>query len=141
MPRTEEAAAWYSAVYSAVQEVPYGKVTSYGHIATLLGYPERPRQVGMCLKYLPRVEEQPDARYNSASVPWQRVINAKGVISHRGVNGAERQQAALEEEGVEVSRDAMGERWIDFDVYGWFPRYLPSERAERETEEAEDGEE
>jgi len=29
---------WFSAVYRAVQEIPYGKVTSYGHIATLLGY-------------------------------------------------------------------------------------------------------
>jgi methylated-DNA-protein-cysteine methyltransferase-like protein len=40
MPRSEEAAAWYSAVYRAVQEVPHGKVTSYGHIAMLLGYRE-----------------------------------------------------------------------------------------------------
>jgi methylated-DNA-protein-cysteine methyltransferase-like protein len=28
---------WYTAVYEAVQEIPYGKVTSYGHIARLLG--------------------------------------------------------------------------------------------------------
>lgn len=100
------------------------------------------------------VDDQPDARHNSATVPWQRVVNSKGVISHRfviryirnmqnadslfrGVNGAERQQTALEAEGVEVSRDAMGERSIDFDVYGWFPKYLPSEQAEREAEDAE----
>lgn len=38
MPRSDEAAAWYSAVYRAVQEIPHGRVTSYGHIATLLGY-------------------------------------------------------------------------------------------------------
>jgi methylated-DNA-protein-cysteine methyltransferase-like protein len=43
MPQTEEAAAWFAAVYQAVQEIPHGKVTSYGHIATLVGYPERPR--------------------------------------------------------------------------------------------------
>lgn len=40
MPRTDEAAAWYAAVYQAVQEVPHGRVTSYGHIASLLGYRE-----------------------------------------------------------------------------------------------------
>lgn len=40
MPRTEEADAWFAAVYRAVQEIPHGKVTSYGHIATLLGYRE-----------------------------------------------------------------------------------------------------
>lgn len=37
MPRSDEAEWWFNAVYEAVQEVPYGKVTSYGHIARLLG--------------------------------------------------------------------------------------------------------
>jgi methylated-DNA-protein-cysteine methyltransferase-like protein len=41
MPRSDEAAAWYTMVYRAVQEVPHGKVTSYGHIAMLLGYREQ----------------------------------------------------------------------------------------------------
>lgn len=35
--RSEEAAAWFEAVCEAIQEVPYGKVTSYGHIARLVG--------------------------------------------------------------------------------------------------------
>lgn len=37
MPRTDEAEHWFNAVYAAVQEIPPGKVTSYGHIALLLG--------------------------------------------------------------------------------------------------------
>jgi methylated-DNA-protein-cysteine methyltransferase related protein len=37
MPRTLEAAAFFAAVYSAVQEIPKGKVTTYGHIAYLVG--------------------------------------------------------------------------------------------------------
>lgn len=37
MPRSDEAEWWFNAVYAAVQEIPPGKVTSYGHIATLLG--------------------------------------------------------------------------------------------------------
>ena len=37
MPRSDEAEWWFNAVYEAVQEVPHGKVTSYGHIARLLG--------------------------------------------------------------------------------------------------------
>jgi hypothetical protein len=36
-PRSDEAAAFFNAVYSAVQEIPPGKVTSYGHIARLVG--------------------------------------------------------------------------------------------------------
>lgn len=37
MPRTDEAEAFFAAAYSAIQEIPYGKVTSYGHIARLIG--------------------------------------------------------------------------------------------------------
>lgn len=37
MPRSDEATAFFYAVYSAVQEIPHGKVTSYGHIARLVG--------------------------------------------------------------------------------------------------------
>lgn len=37
MPRTDEAESFFYAVYSAIQEIPYGKVTSYGHIAKLVG--------------------------------------------------------------------------------------------------------
>jgi len=137
MPQTEEAAAWFAAVYQAVQEIPRGRVTSYGHIATLVGYPERPRQVGVCLKHLPSASSQPNARYNSDTVPWQRVINSKGVISPRGTNGAAHHETALVQEGVQVERGNLGERTVDFKVYGWFPNELPSREAEEA--EAEDG--
>ncbi|KAE8353101.1 6-O-methylguanine DNA methyltransferase [Aspergillus coremiiformis] len=133
MPRTDEAEFWFNAVYSAVQEIPSGKVTSYGHIALLLGYPQRPRQVGICLKHLPSA--QPGDYFHSGNVPWQRVINAKGMVSHREPGSAERQAEALREEGVEVEIDAMGEFYVDFGRFGWFPSVLPSEAGEEEEEE------
>ena len=37
MARSDEAEWWFNAVYEAVQQIPHGKVTSYGHIARLLG--------------------------------------------------------------------------------------------------------
>lgn len=37
MTQSDEAAAFFHAVYSAVQQIPAGKVTSYGHIAMLIG--------------------------------------------------------------------------------------------------------
>ncbi|GAB7349886.1 hypothetical protein MBLNU459_g0579t1 [Dothideomycetes sp. NU459] len=132
-PRSDEAAAWFAAVYNAVQEIPHGKVTSYGHIARLLGRPECPRQVGMCLKHLPSATDQPTAPFNGSTVPWQRVVNAKGTISQRGGSGAARQAAALRVEGVEVGRGALGEYTIDFTTFGWFPDVLPSDLAEDET--------
>ncbi|OTA80946.1 hypothetical protein M434DRAFT_25359 [Hypoxylon sp. CO27-5] len=132
MPRSDEAAAFFHEVYTAVQQIPYGKVTSYGHIAKLIGTPQRPRQVGICLKHL---SQDTEARFNHENVPWQRVINAKGIISPRSQpSGALNQAAALEAEGVTVTTDALGELTVDFSQYGWFPNVLPSEEEEEEDE-------
>ncbi|KAM5343214.1 hypothetical protein ACJ41O_014180 [Fusarium nematophilum] len=125
MPRSDEAQAFFHAVYSAVQEIPYGRVTTYGHIAMLVGTPQRPRQVGVCLKHLPSDESQ---RFNHDTVPWQRVISSKGIISPRSQpEGSRTQAAALRAEGVQVTENAMGELSVDFSSYGWFPDTLPSE--------------
>ncbi|KAK9437207.1 Alkyltransferase-like protein 1 [Metarhizium brunneum] len=143
MARSDEAAAFFHAVYSAVQEIPRGKVTSYAHIATLVGTrgvaAQRPRQVGMCMKHL---SSDASHRFNNANVPWQRVINSKGVISPRSQpDGAQNQAAALRDEGVHVTRGAMGEFMVDFGEYGWFPRVLPSEAVGDEAWESSTGEE
>lgn len=126
MARTDEAEAFFHAVYSAIQEIPHGKVTSYGHIARLIGTPQRPRQVGVCLKHLP---SDPSMTFHDGNVPWQRVINSKGMISPRVPNGAANQAQVLRAEGVTVSTSAMGELMIDFAEYGWFPKQLPSDAA------------
>jgi len=127
MARTEEAEVFFNAVYSAIQEIPHGKVTSYAHIARLIGTPQRPRQVGVCLKHL---SSDPTARFHNANVPWQRVINYKGIIAPRGhPSGAANQARELRNEGVTVSTGALGEFKIDFGEFGWFPRQLPSEAA------------
>ncbi|KAJ4412193.1 Alkyltransferase-like protein 1 [Didymella pomorum] len=114
--RSEEAWLWHTTVCEAIQEVPRGKVTSYAHIARLVGKPQCPRQVGVCLKHLPPPSTDPYKKspaFHSGNVPWQRVINSKGGISPR--------------EGVEVSEDSMGQYRVEFKDYGWFPEILPSE--------------
>ncbi|KAF2006908.1 hypothetical protein P154DRAFT_517364 [Amniculicola lignicola CBS 123094] len=141
--RSEEAWLWYTVVYEAIQEIPYGKVTSYGHIARLVGKPERPRQVGVCLKHLaaPSTDRtKKSATYNSSNVPWQRVINARGGIPPRGPHGASRHAAVLRAEGVEVSEGSMGELTVDLSKYGWFPEMLPSETGQVESSDGEDEE-
>ena len=55
----------------------------------------------------------------------------------RGVGGAARQETALLAEGVEVGRGNLGERTVDFSVYGWFPDRLPLDESESSDEEAE----
>ena len=37
MARSDEAEAFFYGVYAAIQEIPYGRVTTYGHIAALVG--------------------------------------------------------------------------------------------------------
>lgn len=139
MPQTDEAAWWFDAVYRAVQQIPYGKCTTYGHIALLLGYPKRPRQVGVSLKHLPDFDpENPNTHFfHSENVPWQRVINAKGGISPRGDGGiaSQAQVRKLRAEGVTV-HDPRGpeEPWVDLSTFGWFPKYLPGEESDEDEE-------
>ncbi|WVR07475.1 hypothetical protein IAU60_004517 [Kwoniella sp. DSM 27419] len=102
--------------YEIARLIPHGRVTSYGHIAKLAGYPTYSRHVGNALKMLP-----PDTE-----IPWQRVISSKGLISPRGDLGlgVARQKDRLEAEGVEVETlTGTGER-VDLKVYGWFPETL-----------------
>ena len=135
MPQTDEAAWWFDAVYRAVQRIPHGTCTTYGHIALLLGFPKRPRQVGVSLKHLPDFDEtKPDLHFfHSSNVPWQRVVNAKGGISPRGDGGsaANCQVEKLREEGVTV-HDARGaeEPWVNLAEFGWFPKFLPGEESD-----------
>lgn len=85
---------FHARVWDKVREVPAGAVTTYGDVATALGSPRVARQVGWALAAL---RSAPDAD----DVPWHRVINAQGTISHRGdVWRADDQRGRLEAEGV-----------------------------------------
>ncbi|KAL4248989.1 Alkyltransferase-like DNA repair [Abortiporus biennis] len=106
-----DSAEFHESVYNVVRQIPYGKVTSYGHVAKLIGMPRHSRHVGQALKFV-----SPDT---IPPIPWQRVISSSGTISSRGpgTTGAQRQKEALEAEGVEVSEAGR----VNFGVYGWFP--------------------
>lgn len=144
MPRTEEAQWWYDAVYSTIQLIPPGQCTSYGHIALLLGFPQRARQVGVCLKHLPSFDPTNPERYfyHDQNVPWQRVVNAKGGISPRGDGGlgANRQVQSLRSEGIQVhdQTNQIAESWVDLGRCGWFPSSIPGQEGEDEDEEGGD---
>lgn len=112
---TLDAAEFHAAVYDVVRQIPAQRVTSYGHIAKLIGMPRHSRFVGQALKVL-----SPDA---TPPIPWQRVVSSSGTISSRGpgTEGAQRQREALEAEGVEVTVGRTGELRVDFGRWGWFP--------------------
>ena len=95
----------YERIYATVRQIPSGRVATYGQIARLVGGCSA-QMVGFALAALP----------DGSDVPWQRVINAKGKISPRGIGfGSMIQRTLLEEEGVLFSRDET----IDLTTYGW----------------------
>lgn len=99
---------FYVRVIKLIKSIPYGKVTTYGTIATLAGSPRSARIVGGILHSLTEKED----------LPWQRVINRNGFISIKSglMDAKKMQKALLEEEGIEVSADFM----IDLDRCGWW---------------------
>lgn len=121
--------SWYvpssyaAMTYECVTRIPYGHVTSYGHIAKLIGYPQHSRMVGAALKFL-----------QNDRVPWHRVVRADGSIAERGDGGAgaSRQAQRLMSEGVPVSEIPLGSAVTQWRVqsmasnsgYGWFPTTL-----------------
>ena len=107
-PPKDRTPLFHRLVYRVVRRVPRGKVVTYGQVAAILGHPRAARAVGAALRQLPPVLQR--------TVPWQRVINAAGRISHRGdVFRPDRQRDLLEAEGVDFDRsgrvDLRRVRW------------------------------
>ena len=95
----------YGRILDAVRQIPRGRVATYGQIALIVGGCT-PRMVGFCLASLDF----------GSDVPWQRVINHKGMVSARSSgHGSMLQRELLMEEGVEF--DERGR--VNFRKYGW----------------------
>jgi methylated-DNA-protein-cysteine methyltransferase-like protein len=99
----------YPKIWVTVKRIPRGRVATYGQIAVLAGLPRQPRLVGYALHQTP-----------DETIPWHRVVNARGEISHRrAAEGGELlQQRLLENEGVEFD----GVERIDLARFQWRPR-------------------
>lgn len=94
-------------VIQIVKQIPPGRVTTYGTIATLAGLPRGGRLVGGILH----------VSSEKLALPWQRIINRHGFISTKCLEHPKQlQKTLLEEEGIEVSSDFM----VDLKKYGWW---------------------
>ena len=92
---------FYRQVYDIVEQIPCGKVMSYGQIVRVLGRPRAAREVGRAMRLCPD------------GLPWQRVVMADGSIV--GGSFADERRALLEEEGVAFLPDGR----VDMDACGW----------------------
>ena len=110
------AQSFFETVWDIVRQIPPGRVSSYGQIASMVPPdddtdPARmnrlaPRWVGTALRKTPR----------GRTIPWHRVINSQGSISFpAGSRQAEEQRRLLEQEGLRF--DERGR--VDFAHVAW----------------------
>ena len=90
-------------VLSVVEEIPFGKVASYGQIAKLIGREKNARLVGKVLSMAGLYGEY----------PCHRVVNHAG----RTAPGFTAQRSLLESEGVRFKENGM----VDMQTFQWKP--------------------
>lgn len=92
-------------VYAIVEQIPEGRVMTYGDIAALAGHPYAARQVGGL------------AHFGPTDLPWHRVVNRLGECAAGYYGGKEGHAAALKDEGFPVEQY----RITDFKERRWLP--------------------
>jgi methylated-DNA-protein-cysteine methyltransferase-like protein len=101
-------ADFFLRVYAVVEQIPAGRVTSYGAIAKYLGTPRSSRAVGYAM----------NAAHSRPEVPAQRVVNRNGLLTGKHhFPGTNLMQQLLESEGLKIKEDQVQ----DFDSVFWDP--------------------
>ncbi|MEE9349243.1 MAG: MGMT family protein [Flavobacteriaceae bacterium] len=99
---------FFEKVYVIVQQIPYGKVTSYGEIAKCLGMPKSARMVGWAM----------NAAHNKPNIPAHRVVNKQGLLTGKHhFDGTNLMQQLLESEGIEIKHNKI----CNLDLVFWTP--------------------
>ena len=99
----EQARTFRDDVLNIVSQIPRGRVTTYGYVAVLAGWPSHSRMVGRTLRYTPGAE----------LLPCHRVVNSEG----RMAPGWSRQRLLLEEEGISFKSNGH----VDMKRHLWEP--------------------
>lgn len=89
-----------------ITQVPRGKVTTYGDLASLAGHPYAARVVGGM------------AHYGNPDLPWHRLVNRFGGLASGFPGGREVQAALLAQEGTVSTDDFIVE---NFTSIRWRP--------------------
>ena len=92
-------------VYRILQNIPRGRVVTYGQIAKMLGNKYCARTVGNILHANPDGEK----------CPCYKVVNSKGQLACQyAFGGIEKQKEKLEADGIEVT-----DYKVDLEKYQW----------------------
>ncbi|HEY0045861.1 MAG TPA: MGMT family protein [Flavobacterium sp.] len=99
---------FFEKVYQIARQIPYGKVTSYGAIAKVLGSPRSARMVGWAM----------NASHLKEDIPAHRVVNRNGLLTGKHhFEGTNLMQQLLENEGIVVANNKI----VNFDAHFWEP--------------------
>jgi methylated-DNA-protein-cysteine methyltransferase related protein len=102
---------FFERVYTVARQIPFGRVTSYGAIAKVLGAARSARMVGWAM----------NAAHNLEDVPAHRVVNRKGLLTGKHhFDGTNLMQQLLENEGIEVIDNQI----VDFEKVFWEPSMI-----------------
>ena len=99
---------FYDNVYDVARQIPAGRVTSYGAIASYLGTKGSSRMVGYAMQACGNAKPP---------VPAHRVVNRQGLLTAKFHFGGATMQHLLEAEGVKVKDDQVQ----DFKKLFWDP--------------------
>ena len=98
---------FFNKVYEVAKKIPYGKVTSYGHIAEACGIRSAARTVGWALNGC-----GPD-------IPAHRVVNRYGALTGKIHFGDPNlMEDLLRSEGVEFDKDG----YVKMEKHLWIPK-------------------
>jgi methylated-DNA-protein-cysteine methyltransferase-like protein len=96
----------FERVQRLIRRIPPGRVATYGQLSQLIDERLTPVGIGWAIRAAPE-----------GSLPWHRVVNARGGIStdahHQGL-----QRSLLEAEGVAFTSGGC----VDLDRHRWAPR-------------------
>ena len=100
---------FFDKVYEIARLIPFGRVTSYGAIASYLGAAKSARMVGWAMN---------NSHNQLVSVPAHRVVNRKGLLTGKHhFDGTNLMQQLLENEGIVVVENQIQ----DFEQVFWEP--------------------
>lgn len=100
---------FFERVYAVVKLIPYGKVTSYGAIAKVLGTARSARMVGWAM----------NASHSRSDIPAHRVVNRKGLLTGKlHFDGTNLMQQLLESEGIVIKDNQI----LNLEEHFWEPK-------------------
>jgi methylated-DNA-protein-cysteine methyltransferase related protein len=98
---------FFDRVFSIVEKIPYGKVTTYGHIADVCGIRSSARTVGWALNGA-----------KNSNLPCHRVVNRFGALTGKLHFGSSfLMEELLRSEGIEFDRNGN----VVMEKYLWIP--------------------